>query len=116
MSVPGIPRIMSCYSLRGEQGVGYNICLYLVFPVMSLYLSKGEVRGGFNICPCLAFLVTSFYLSRKLNRGHMSVPGFPCVMSCLPTYEKEESAESGVVLTYACTMHSPCHVLLHVAK
>ena len=69
MSVPGIPRIMSSYSLRGERGVGYNICLYLVFPVMSLYLSQGEVR------------VTSFYLSRKLNRGHMSVPGFPCVMS-----------------------------------
>ena len=81
MSVPGIPCIMFSYSLRGEQGVGFNTCLYLAFPVMSFYSSQGEHRGGFNIYPFLAFSVTSFYLSRNVNRGHMSVPGFPCVMS-----------------------------------
>ena len=70
MSLPGFAFVVPFILWQGEQGVGFNICLYLALP-LSPHSSYGKVRkgGGFNICLYLAFPL-SFHLSdRKVRRG-----------------------------------------------
>ena len=66
MSVPGFASVMSSYFSQSEhyvsqseQGGGFNICLYMAFPLMFLHLSQ---RGVFNMSvsgfpPCHVFLL-----------------------------------------------------------
>ena len=85
MSLPGFAFVTPVILWQGEKGGGgFNICLYLAFP-LSLHSSYRKVKrgGGFNICLYLA-LPLSFHSSYgKVSRG--------------------------VVLTYVSTWLSLCH-------
>ena len=45
MSLPGFPSVTPFILWQGEEGGGFNICLYPALP-LSLHSSYGKVRGG----------------------------------------------------------------------
>ena len=45
MSLPGFAFVVPFILWQGEQGVGFNICLYLALP-LSLHSSYGKVKKG----------------------------------------------------------------------
>ena len=45
MSLPGFAFVVPFILSQGEQGGGFNICLYLALP-LSLHSSYGKVRKG----------------------------------------------------------------------
>ena len=45
MSLPGFAFVVPFILWQGEQGVGFNICLYLALP-LSLRSSYGKVKKG----------------------------------------------------------------------
>ena len=45
MSLPGFAFVTPVILWQGEKGGGFNICLYLVFP-LSFHLSYRKVRKG----------------------------------------------------------------------
>ena len=85
MSVPGIPCIMSSYSLQGEQGVGFNVCTGLSLSRLSTYrnVNKGAVLTHVRTWPSLSRPCTY----RAKGKGDICLYlAFP--VSCLPMYEK----------------------------
>ena len=64
MSVPGINCIMSSYSLQGEQRLGFDMCLYVAFPVMYFHLSEGEQKGGLTCVRTRLSMCHVLYLSQ----------------------------------------------------
>ena len=69
MSLPGFPAVTPFTLSQGEKG-GFNICLYLAFP-LSLHLSYRKVRRGgcFDICLYLALPLSLHSSYGKVKRG-----------------------------------------------
>ena len=91
MSLPGFAFVTPFILWQGEKESGFNICLYLAFP-LSLHSSYRKVRGGgcFNICLYLAFPLSLHSSYRKVKRG--------------------------VVLTYVSTWLCLCHSIHLMAR
>ena len=70
MSLPGFAFVTSFILWQSEKGGGFNICLYLAFP-LSFHVSYRKVRRGgcFNICLYLAFPLSLHSSYGKVKRG-----------------------------------------------
>ena len=84
MSLPGFPSVIPFILSQGEQGGGFNICLYLALP-LSLHSSYGKVRRGLVLTYVSTWLSRchSIYLIARCAGGwfkHMSLPGFAFVV------------------------------------
>ena len=119
MSVPGFPCIMSSYFSQGEQRGGFNICLYLVFPLSCVptygKLKKGmpvpsvpstyrNANKGAVLCHVLLFIARQ----TRVQFLQMSVRG-------MLSFHVSQG-ESGMVFTYVCTWLSPCHIFLLITR
>ena len=70
MSLPGFAFVTPFILWQGEKGGGFNICLYLAFP-LSLHSSYRKVKtgGGFNICLYLALPLLLHSSYGKVKKG-----------------------------------------------
>ena len=99
---------------QGEKRGGFNVCLYLAFPVTPFILWQGEKGGvGFNICLYMA-LPLSFILWQGEKGGGFNV----CLyLACpLSLFILSQGEKGGVVLTYVSTWLSLCRSIHLIAR
>ena len=68
MSLPGFAFVTPFILSQGEKGSGFNM-FAPGFPSVSIYLIAGKKRGGFDICLYLAFPLSLHSSCRKVKRG-----------------------------------------------
>ena len=91
MLLPGFALVTPFIFSQGENGGGFNLCLYLALP-LSLHSSNRRVErgGGFNVCLYLA-------LPLSLHSSYGKV-------------------KKGVILTYVPTWLCLCHSIYLIAR
>ena len=110
MSPPGFASVVSFILSQGAKGSGFNICLYLAFPLSPFILSQSEKGGDFNICLYLALPLSLHSSYGKVrNGGGFNVCLYLAFPLSHPSFGKvKKGVISTCVPTWLCLCHSSC--------